>query len=726
MPLTDVFDRYDFLTTLVPGGAFLFVVSVLFASDSVFSIELSPEVLLVIGVAVFLVGEVITMFTDMADPGQRLFGFMLLAAEVRLELEELDESVERLSSKRLGDEQRTDETLQEVLSRLTGYRAGEITSWSPDRQRSWAWAHVLSLILSEGVLYRHREDGVFSLTRDGNTDPERWVQVLRPALGEGREAARELEELREWKDSTADSTPTYASDFVNDHRDPANYWYEEENWFARRYRRYQRTMTGRAAAIHEWQLTEWLTEKLENDQRDILDVWFDDELWDELSDRAWLWELGELADSIQSLYTRHEVFRGERRYDFFFVVFLEEAGKTLASLIPGFTWFSRRFSHEEPVPWIDRQTVRHLREQFRLPPLRDRYEPPDDAPSQDVVQALHRQWYADVFRALFTMVEDDVSSQADRFRSRAVFHHNMWVTVGFIFLLFALVTLLRVGGGLLGILGSVLAMLSGWVRNLGNVLDTLAAALDGLFAPVFGVLDALFAPLTQLTGLDWLVVVGGFVLLVYAIIFYLLPYLSREDSPVSGLNRKYISYVEFIESIQYNASFVVATFGLVVLVLWGGFVVLHSYSRALALLLVVLAGLHIFGVGRSFLRFPRRFSWSELEYYVEPSSLSGVIWLFAAAVLFIAILSGAGANIPVGGDVNRLLATIDRQVLEFGWLVAGTLFAFGLWPMFAVWKRKHEYEYLRYLIATYYTVTLHSEDAAAPSEADVSQPDGDQ
>lgn len=658
MAITDVFDRYDFLTTIIPGATFVVAVAFLFASAGVFDLELTAEVLLVIGVGVFLVGEVITMFTDTADPGQRLFTFMLLSAEVRLELNELEESIERQVDNQLPEEQQTEEGLRATVLRLTEYKWDEVESWDREQQRLWAWAHVWVLVNDESEFPR-RDNPVFTLTKDRNTDLDHWIRFLEYRNDKDHRDRRYVEK-----------GPVFIS------RDILSFIF---GGFEIEFLERERLWTEQSLRFHERQLLQWL-----NADKDALEEWFNDELWDDLSDWTGLYELGSLSENVQSNWSIIEP-NSETWLTIAFRRRLEWFGWRVSSILPGFTWFSKKFSHTDPPSWIDEPTIRHLRQHFQLSSLQDQVtlNPRRDSiygygPSvpwivrtnRDVISNLYHRRYADMFRVLFAMVETDLGSQANRFRSRSVFHHNMGVTLGIIALLYVLVALLRV-------LGVVL-------DDLQNGLFVMSNTLERLFNPLVNFLDGLFGPMGRIIGVDWLAMMGVVVFLFLSLLWMYFRFIVVEFRP------------DGIRTYRPRRIWLVLTGLALAVLLSAGFFQLLSASRPLAFLWFVLVGLTGFW-GVYFKH--RRTSLFFIQRAAFPLMVA-----FSAFYLTWSIVLG-------NSTIEVVVATADRLVLGLGWLILITLIVLLLWPMFSVWKRRHEYEYLRYLLTTYYTVYINNAHA---------------
>lgn len=646
--LDELFDRYDFLTTVVPGAAFLFALAILFLPlVQQQPLALTAELLVVLVVAVFLVGEVVTMFTDTADPGQRLFAFMLLAAEVRLELDQIKTSIERQIEHRLDAESDSQEDLETTTSLLTKHDSDEVAEWSLERQLRWAWAHVWSLL--------------FSAPTEPSLSSVLGLLTIRQALERGDDIAAAFEDTQFDYDDLVATTGTES--------DPA---------------------TGDADSFplpvhrHQWQLFRWVATRTNDDraprddsERPPVDVWFCDDLWDELSHWADLARLGIHADSVQAGWVALEP-GSKSNYTVYVAKLIERLERGIASFLPGPPWLSNRFNHTDPVPWTEEQSVRRLQHHFHLPPLRERLAslPTDTTRSVSSRENALSDWsnrslltdlykrYTDVFRTLFTMVENDLGSQTERFRSRSVFHHNMWVTVSIVLLLFVGTMLFFIVGRLLNYLLDVFDDLQGVLRLVDAPFVAATSTMDLWIGRVFGV--------------DWLVLAGMFVLGVLVLV------------------REY----DIRQHVEISYSWSVVRVALVSGIISVGFFELVSLARSLALLWTVL--LLVLGL---------RITLSALVDWKHtlPQRTGFVVVLSVSFLLVVAAFVQIPLEDVMGLTAGSILA-LRGKVVGPGWLVFCTLLAFLLWLMFSVWTRKYEHEYLRYLLATYYTRHVHRTD----------------
>lgn len=666
MAITDIFDRYDILTTIIPGATFAVAMLVLFAPAGPYDVELSAEVLIVLAVGVFLLGEVLKMFTDTVDPGQRRFAFTLITSETQLELNELHESILDKATDLLEEERETDEDLQEVVRALTHTPWDEeVSSWPSDRQVNWAWAHVLSLIISEPVSYNN---DVFDLVKSQSTDPERWISELKWAR-EGSGDAGVFEEL----------------------------YYEVFSW------------VGMTSGYHQKQLAEWLTAAYENDQSELVEEWFDHELWQDLSEWAMLSELQKLSDEIRKGRVAKKPLDNlrPRWFILYFLHLVLQRFRLFSVRVP---WWSQlrydKSQYTEPVLWNDKNTIQLLHQHFDLPPLRERYasifvqrqaesanteiDVHRDAESENINGGLQRmksiiaarglrsvdsptnlralndlvQQYSDIFRTVFTMLEEQLGTQANRYRSRAAFHQNMRITTAFLFFVYASVALFRIAGGAADALAPILYGFDTALRRVnrqleGFVLSPEVVKIDGIET-------------------DWLIIIGVIALIIISIIISMMIANNTIRRTIITVILGGIFTVGFVEFVSMYRSIVFV---------WGLLLMAFVLTFVLTFALLELSrGSHVY-----------------LRYY--GISIGGVIFVLALLILFFTIrLLRVGMVEWILTKFGVAISYFETLVLGFVWVSVGVFLISLLWYLFNIWAYKYEIEYLRYLMATYHTL----------------------
>jgi hypothetical protein len=471
--LPDLFDKYEFLTTVVPGAALLIAVLVILLPVGAFGLQLSPESLVLLTIVVFLAGEVMAMFADTTDPGQESFAFSVLLMELRDELGELDATVRATIGDRIRDLQReefADESVGETVSFLSelGYslERTEEFEWTADDRKRWAWANTLALVRenersrdARGLWFRPPEKetwrSVLDLVRLQWAVSMQGIHVRRPEY-EGRIL------------HTAQHRPFERGE------------YEHPPQFDR---------------LREW---------IRREESEVVDAWFEDEVWQRLrqwtslcqlqSDARYL-QLGIVVNTKYHLLQRAQMI--QERWIQSRVLILGSAflfWLTAPSVSATFQSYYTRTNTEES------RFVQTLVRRLRLPSLAKRYEqlyyPTQDVLASSGVPAyvsdridsspeamkrvndefdefaedltfnplfgefalniaqkeLYRS-YTDLFRLVFTAVESDLGPQANRFRARSTFHRNMHSTLWVIFVLYAVTAAVSSVAGVIEFVG---------------------------------------------------------------------------------------------------------------------------------------------------------------------------------------------------------------------------------------------------------------------------------
>jgi hypothetical protein len=297
------------------------------------------------------------------------------------------------------------------------------------------------------------------------------------------------------------------------------------------------------------------------------------------------------------------------------------------------------------------------------------------------------QQYTDLFRTLFSTLEDRLGPQANRFRARSAFHQNMRETTMFLFFIFAGVTLFRIAGGTY------------------DMLVVVSAAVDTA-------LRAVEIALSRSVPSPPMMVVGGFsvdVLLVASVTVSVLMAVvlgSRSWSDLDTDSRDHVALdmepelegsgieedtktTDLSMRLAAHATYI----ALLTVILSIGFIELLTRYRSIALgwlafvvLLTLIVALDDEYGGRI-----RQFG---VWVVIGVSVVLAIHWIL---------------KIELIGEILTTLGTaisgVESLVLGFVWVSTGTILIVGLWYMFHFWTHKYEEEYLRYVFATYEAVS---------------------